>query len=92
MGREITLEKDQLRRRPGREAKPFPSGPALPEGPAVGGVAFRLGGFSTTRRYVHQIGLPPTGSSRVLNYRVQYRYRSVPFGQKSNWVTFTSRS
>lgn len=53
--------------------------------------AEQAGTFSTKRRYIHQLPLPPAGQSILVTYRAQYRYKGAPFGQKSLPVSVSVR-
>jgi len=59
---------------------------------AIGSAPEQLGGFSTMRRYIQQVTLPPAGQAVIYTYRAQYRYRGASFGQKSLPVPITLRS
>jgi hypothetical protein len=57
----------------------------------IGEGAVQPGMFSTKRKWVHEITLPPAGTAVVYSYRVQYRYKGQPFGQYSPWVSISVR-
>ena len=58
---------------------------------AIDGGAEQPGTFSTKRRYIHQLPLPPAGQSVLVTYRAQYRFKGAPFGQKSLPVSISVR-
>jgi hypothetical protein len=57
----------------------------------IGEGAVQSGTFSTKRKFVHDITLPPAGTAVVYSYCARYRYKGQAFGQHSPWVSISVR-